>query len=130
MSSHCLQALCTSSTDYVFSLAPAGSSVKYLAGSVKVRAVQSGGAAAGFIVTPIVVAEGASVPAASTQQVSLSTPGASLLLNSTNNPAVLIGQPQAKGFTKDAQGAPVATHLLVTCTAAGVLQMDVDSNDT
>lgn len=112
--------------DTVFSLAPFGSTARYAAGSIRVKAVQSGMDAALMRIQPVVVAPGSPDPAAQTLQVRLSQPGAVLLLDSDHNPEVAIGQQYAKGFNVDAQGHPVATHLLITTAAGGVIQILVD----
>lgn len=123
---HALAASMSSTGDFVLTLSPGGTGPRYSAGALKLTAVKTGGAAATFRVQPVYAAPDQADPTATTLQLTLASSGPVLFLDSTANPEVRIGQEFSRGYTPDVYGKPLATHLLVTVAAAGVLQVVVD----
>jgi hypothetical protein len=91
-------------------------------------AQKTGGAAGQFVIAPIVVADGDTAPSAATLSTPGSSPTATTWLDSTANPLVTIGAQNVftQGYRPDVYGEIVATHVMVTCLAAGGLQLVVD----
>jgi hypothetical protein len=115
----------------IISLAPVGSTRTYQAGYVRITA--SGGAATNVVdMQLLTIAEGAAVPSPYT--VAVPTAGtANGMLRVSSDPASLmpvsveLGQKYQKGFSADAQGTPLGTHLAITVlTAACSLQIEVE----
>lgn len=94
---------------------------------IAITAVKTGGAAATFIVCPVVVADDAAAPATATLAVStVGNANGTALLDSVVNPTMAIGQTYSKGYVQDVFAGTTATHLLFTCTASGGIQIVVD----
>lgn len=107
--------------------APSVPAPYYKACRISVTAIKTGGAAATFSVAPVVVADDAAAPSSTSISVTtLGNPNGVAFLDSVANPSLTIGQVYSKGYSSDVFSGPVATHLMVTCTAPGGLQIIVD----
>lgn len=100
----------------------------YKAVKLALSAIKTGGGAAAFAVAPIVVADTDPAPSAATLALAAAPalPSGVAPLDSANNPTLSMGQSYSPGYSPTVFGEVVATHLLVTCTAVGALQIVVD----
>lgn len=97
----------------------------YKACKLKVTSNQDGGAAAKCIVAPIIVADDASPPTPAGINVTTTAKGVAFL-DSTLHPSVEMGQSFGPGYTPQVFREIVATHLMITPVAAGVVEIVVD----
>lgn len=128
---HALTFQFATSTNYVLSLAPAGSADIYRAGYVKITARSTTVAMAAVQhncwIKPVVVEPTGTVP--SPAAISDPAPGAVngvAFVDSTENAVFELGQLYAKGFVADVHGRPVATHLMISGGQGGILDIIVD----
>lgn len=97
----------------------------YKACKLRISSVQDGASKSTAVVAPIVVADGASPPAASA--IALSTTAKAMTwLDSTLHPTVEIGQSYGPGYSAGVFKEIVATHVMINCSAAGVVEIVVD----
>lgn len=94
-------------------------------GYLKITALK-GGAASVFYVKPVVVADGETAPSAPSASPAPAAGSSDdwLLLVSDGVAERELGVPFARGYDQAVYGAPVATHLLVWCLAAGYLDVN------
>lgn len=99
----------------------------YHATRISVSAIKAGASAGTFIVAPVDVTDNASAPTAATLALpTIGNAGGLAYVDSTVNPRVDIGIPFARGYSQDNYREPTASHLIVTCSAVGILQVVVD----
>lgn len=100
----------------------------YKAVKLALSAIKTGGAAAAFVVAPIAVADTDPAPSAATLALAAAPalPSGVASIDSANNPVLSMGQSYSPGYSPVVFNEVVATHLLVTCSAVGVLQIVVD----
>lgn len=99
----------------------------YKAVKLRCTAIQNGGAAAKFVIAPIVVADDATPPAATTLNVAQAAPLlCTTLLDSTANQSIELGNAYSPGYTPNVFREIVATHVMVTHVAGGIIQIVVD----
>lgn len=129
--SHVISIEATTGTNYVVDLrrtdqvgtAPTGPF--YKACKLRISAVQDGGAAAKAIVAPIIVADDAAPPSPAALTIT-STPKSATWLDSTLHPYVEIGQSYGPGYSPNVFREIVATHVMITPSATGVIEIVVD----
>lgn len=101
----------------------------YRAIKLKVRLSANTGTALYAVVYPLVLATGATPPAASSAlEPTGGNANGTACLHSTLNPEVELGQSYAQGYSPNVFGEPVATHLLIvnTVAATGFVEITVD----
>jgi hypothetical protein len=130
--SHVITFTATTATDYVIDLRRFDQAGTALVGKnywkackIKVTAKQTGGAKSTCNVAPIIVNDGDDPPAAAPISLAASPKGLAIL-DSTLFPSVEIGQNYGPGYSSFVFKEIVGTHLLVTGTATGAVEIVVD----